>query len=161
MKAKRNIRKKALLLFSALLLLTMGMAVTACSSEEEKGIPLWDESNPEEIVDLLVDAPAYVETVSPMPEDGLYTTVLYNLNADFLDAAIKSNDHTGVTRLFVKTAKLTENNIPFHSKVYITASVTNRSMINPDYAKKKFGIYDQGWAFIPRKTYLYKIRKRD
>ncbi len=36
MKTKRNIRKKALLLFSALLLLAMGMAATACSSEEDE-----------------------------------------------------------------------------------------------------------------------------
>ena len=163
MKQRQRFEPWHQLLFSALLLLAMGMAVTACSSDEdgseEQEVSYWDESYPEKIVEKLVDTPAYV-TSELVPKSGEYTTILYSLNAESLDVAVNSNDYSGVEAICVETAKLTENKIPLHSKVYITASVTNRCRLNPDYAIKYYGLYDSGWANLPNKAYLNKIRIR-
>ena len=158
MKLRQQFEPWRQFLFPALLLLAMGMAVTACSSEEQE-FSYWDESYPEKIVEKLVDTPAYV-TSELVPKSGEYTTILYSLNAESLDVAVNSNDYSGVGAICVETVKLTENKIPLHSKVYITASVTNRSRLNPDYAIKYYGLYDSGWANLPNKAYLHKIRIR-
>lgn len=160
MKQRQRFESWRQLLFSTLLLLAMGMTLTACSNDEdeqEQEVSYWDESYPEKIVEKLVDTPAYV-TSELVPKSGEYTTILYSLNAESLDVAVNSNDYSGVGAICVETAKLTENKIPLHSKVYITASVTNRCRLNPDYAIKYYGFYDLGWANLPNKAYLHKIR---
>ena len=80
MKQRQRFEPWRQLLFSTLLLLAIGMAVTACSSDEdgseEQEVSYWDESYPEKIVEKLVDTPAYV-TSELVPKSGEYTTILY------------------------------------------------------------------------------------
>ncbi len=154
MKLRQQFEPWRQFLFPALLLLAMGMAVTACSSEEQE-FSYWDESYPERIIEELVDIPAYVDTIDTRT-NGAYTKILFSryhpYDADSLDAAISSNFNPFLTRIvLVETAKLEKYNIPLHSKVYITASVTNRH----------WNIVDPGFSIdLPFKAYLHKIRIR-
>ena len=158
MKQRQRFESWHQLLFSTLLLLAMGMTLTACSNDEdeqEQEVSYWDESYPELIIEELVDIPAYVDTIETRT-NGAYTKILFSryhpYDADSLDVAISSNFNPFLTRIvLVETAKLEKYNIPLHSKVYITASVTNRH----------WNIVDPGFSIdLPFKAYLHKIRIR-
>ncbi|MBQ4484873.1 MAG: hypothetical protein II934_07745 [Prevotella sp.] len=165
-KEKMKKKKSALRLFLAMtftcLLLPIG--VTGCSSDDENEISFWDENSPEEILEELADVPAYVETIDEL-SSGIYTYVHYHKyhpnNAELLDAAINSGDYSEIRTIVVETEKLRMENIPFHSKVLITASVTSRCRINADYMKQKTGFADTGWLNFANKAYLHKISERN
>ena len=162
MKKKKSTLRLFLVMISACLLLPVGM--TACGNDDEKEVSFWDESSPEEIVEELVEMPAYVETIDEL-SSGTYTYVHYHKyhpnNAELLDAAINSGDYSEIRTIVVETEKLRMENIPLHSKVYITASVTSRCRINADYMKQKTGFADTGWLNFANKAYLHKISERN
>ena len=166
MKQKPKMKKSTLRFFwvmiFACLLLPAGL--TACRGDDEEEISFWDESYPEEIVEELVDVPAYVETIDELSY-GIYTCVHYHKshpnNAELLDAVINSGDYSEIRTIVVETEKLKKENIPLHSKVYITASVTNRCRINANYMKQKHGFVDTGWLNFASKAYMHKIRERN
>lgn len=142
------------------------MVMAGCSNKNEddkdEEIPFWDESYPEEIVEELVDVPAYIPAygLSPSKDMSGYATIYYSRHMESLKAFAQSGEmYEPIKEISVERNDYMEEYVDAGRFACITASITNRDKVNPEYLfKVGTGEHDESHV-QPPKTYIHQIKE--
>lgn len=163
-------KKKIWNLRAILLLCLLACATAGCSDDdvfydfENDDVILVDSLDEqvkgERIVLELHDAPAYVRDEEG-GDNGIVTVYFSKYTEAYFAGERKYKKDVAKCRIAITSEELRKYNIPFNSKVYITASMTNVGQLWDGMCIDITWIEDKFKYYTRRKCYLKNIRLRN